>query len=197
MDQRIVIYGGSFNPPGRHHVEIVKALAEQFDRVVVLPCGFRPDKQSANQVTDVQRRAMIEMTFNNLNKVEISFRDLEHGEYTRTYELDKIMQQEYGHNLWYAVGTDLIQGGSSGNSEIQSSWFRGKDLWQDLNFAIVTRKDMPASPCDFPPHNILVSADVLGSSSEIRRRLAQGKSISALVTPEVENYILKNNLYHN
>jgi len=193
--EKIVIFGGSFNPPGIHHKELVKALAKRFDRVVVLPCGFRPDKASHIQASDVDRRVMIKETFEGMDKVEISFVDLDHGEYTRTYELDKQLQKIYGDDLWYAVGTDLIQGGSFGSSEIQKLWFRGPELWKNLNFAVVARKDMPASPCDFPPKNVLVQFDEVGSSSEIRKRCNQSKSIKGLVVPEVEQYIVNNNLY--
>ncbi|KKR07754.1 MAG: inorganic polyphosphate/ATP-NAD kinase [Parcubacteria group bacterium GW2011_GWC2_39_14] len=197
QQSKIVVFGGSFNPPGIHHREIVKALAKQFDLVIILPCGFRPDKASHKNITDEQKRHMIEKTFVDLKKCEISFIDLEKGEYTRTYELDKQLQKVYGDNLWYAVGTDLIQGGSRGQSEIQSSWFRGPELWQNLNFAVITRVDMPASPADLPPKNISVPFDHCGSSSEIRKRVTQSKSFSDLVLPEVEAYIIKNNLYKN
>ncbi len=196
-NKKIVIFGGSFNPPGRHHKEIAMALAKQFDLVVILPCGMRPDKASSAQITDAHRRVLVEKTFQGLEKTEISFIDLEHGEYTRTYELDKILQKIYGDNLWYAVGTDLIQGGATGDSEIQSKWFRGPELWVSLNYAVITRKDMPASPSDFPPKNILIQFDELGASSEIRRFLSQGKSIKDLVLPDVEKYIVSNNLYKN
>jgi len=192
-----VVFGGSFNPPGIHHREIIKALSKVFDLVIVLPCGFRPDKDSHKQINDEQRKFMIEKTFAGLSKTEISFMDMKKGEYTRTYELDKQLQKVYGDNLWYAIGTDLIQGGNRGQAEIQTSWFRGSELWQNLNFAVVTRGDMPASPADFPPKNVLIQYDGVGSSSEIRKRVAQGKSISDLVVPEVGEYIIKNNLYKN
>lgn len=197
LNKKIVIFGGSFNPPGVHHREIAIALANQFDLVVVLPCGMRPDKASSLQITDQHRRAMVQQTFKNLDKVEVSFIDLEHGEYTRTYKLDKILQEIYCADLWYAVGTDLIQGGATGDSEIQSKWFHGPELWTNLNYAVITRKDMPASPCDFPPKNTLVQFDALGSSSEIRKRFNQNKSIKDLVLPEIEQYIKSHNLYNN
>jgi len=165
--QKIVVFGGSFNPPGIHHQEIVKALSRVFDLVIVLPCGFRPDKASHKNITDEHRRYMIEKTFVGLSKIEILFMDMEKGEYTRTYELDKQLQKVYGDNLWYAVGTDLIQGGNRGQAEIQTSWFRGPELWNNLNFAVITRGDMPASPADFPPKNVLVQYDGAGSSKII------------------------------
>ncbi len=36
---RLAIYGGSFNPPGLHHLEIVLSLLEWFNEVVIIPCG--------------------------------------------------------------------------------------------------------------------------------------------------------------
>ena len=37
--ERIVLYGGSFDPLHHAHIEIVKRLSEKFDKVIVVPTG--------------------------------------------------------------------------------------------------------------------------------------------------------------
>lgn len=195
--RRIAVFGGSFNPPGLHHREIVEKLTREFDLVLVVPCGFRPDKPAAKMVTPSQRKRMIELTFEGLDRVEVLYFDLESGEYTRTFDLDERLSREYEGELWHAVGTDIIQGGGNNRSEIHESWYRGEELWTKLNFVIVSRQDVPASPSDFPRKSQLVAFDNIGSSTEIRRRVARGESLGQLVISTVEDFISSEKLYLN
>jgi nicotinate (nicotinamide) nucleotide adenylyltransferase len=192
---KTVIYGGSFNPPGLHHLVLAEKLTKQFDRVIIVPCGFRSDKVSFDHVDIDLRKQMLEATFGAIPGVEIDYYDLDRPEFTRTRELDIIMKNKYGNELWHAVGTDLIQGGSRGQSEIHQAWHHGLELWQSLKFAVITRVDVPASPADFPQQTELVQVDVPGSSTEIRKRILAGKPISNMVVPAVELLITKNQLF--
>jgi nicotinic acid mononucleotide adenylyltransferase len=58
-DKRIVIFGGSFNPPGLHHRKLAMALAERFDQVIILPCGSRPDKETSGLISDEDQAQLI------------------------------------------------------------------------------------------------------------------------------------------
>lgn len=193
--QRIAVFGGSFNPPGLHHREIVERLSQEFDLVLVIPCGFRPDKAAAKQVSAEQRKEMIRLTFSEMEKVEVLYFDLEAGVFTPTFKLDEQLSSMYDGELWHAIGTDIIQGGANGRSEIHQLWYRGEDLWTKLNFAILNRSNVPACPADFPRKSLLVRFDNPGSSTEIRKRTADGEAIQHLVTPEVAEFIASENLY--
>ena len=194
-NKRIAVFGGSFNPPGVHHRRIVEQLSLQFDRVLVIPCGFRPDKAAAKLVTSTQRRWMIEQTFSDMVNVEVLYFDLESGEFTRTFDLDEQLSLEYDGELWHAVGTDIIQGGANARSEVHQLWHRGEELWTKLNFAIISRRDVPASPGDFPRKSELVQFESIGSSTEIRKRTAAGESVEHLVVPGLAEFISKEQMY--
>ena len=57
VSQRIAVFGGSFNPPGKHHRLIAELLAKDFDKVLVVPCGPRPDKATTQEIDpDLSRR---------------------------------------------------------------------------------------------------------------------------------------------
>lgn len=192
---RISVFGGSFNPPGLHHREIVQKLRQEFDRVLVVPCGFRSDKQSATLVSSEQRKQMIEYTFADMPGVEVLYFDLEAREYTRTFDLDERLQVKYDAELWHAIGTDIIQGGAGSRSEIHESWYRGSELWTKLNFVIINRQDVPASPADFPLKSCSIKFDNNCSSTEIRKRIGAGESIEKLVVPEVASFIATEGIY--
>ena len=84
MCSTIAVFGGAFNPPGRHHRAIAEALSRQFDRVVVVPSGPRPDKPSMQDVEPIHRAAMADMAFRGLANVRVDLFDLEEGTFTRS-----------------------------------------------------------------------------------------------------------------
>lgn len=107
MTKRIAIFGGSFDPPGLHHYEIAKALSEEFDKVIIVPCGPRPDKVSTNDVEAIHRATMVDLTFRNLKNVEVELFDLENATFTRTHHLEEKFSQE--GELWHVIGTRVFR----------------------------------------------------------------------------------------
>lgn len=191
----IALFGGSFNPPGMHHRRIAEELARHFDKVIVIPCGPRPDKLSTNEVTPVHRAAMVDMTFRNLPKVEVDLFDLEGDSFTRTIDLEKKFAPQ--GEIWHVVGTDLVRGGAKGNSAIQSSWFNGKELWSKTRFAVLTRMGHEFEHDDLPPHTQIIQMNEHGSSAAIRNAVYARQSIGHMVSPEVNGYLLRHGLYRS
>lgn len=57
---RVALFGGSFNPISIAHLKITKRLADwPFDKVLLIPCGFRQDKRGFASNED--RVAMIKI----------------------------------------------------------------------------------------------------------------------------------------
>ncbi|OGF26006.1 hypothetical protein A2331_02120 [Candidatus Falkowbacteria bacterium RIFOXYB2_FULL_34_18] len=192
--KKIALFGGSFNPIGTHHINIIKELVRDFDEVIVVLCGHRPDKATTNDIEPIHRAIMVDIALRGLSsKVKVDYSDLIHDMFTRTHKLDKKYSKD--GEVWHVVGMDLIYGGARGESEIQASWQRGKELWCNLNFAVVEREGYKFSKDDLPPHAILIKPDHSGSSTEIRNNTFNHKSIDGLVTSEVKKYIEKYNLY--
>ncbi len=193
MALRIALFGGSFNPPGLHHRRLAEALSQRFDRVLVVPCGPRSDKDTTNILPPVYRAALADMAFEGLPKVEVDLFDLEQDRFTRSHELE----QRYAPRgeVWHVVGVDLIKGGARNEAEIQRSWEHGPRLWNTARFVVVTRPGHVFDAADLPPHHELVELSIPGSSSEIRDRLAHGKSVDHLVTPRPLAYIQRYGLF--
>ncbi|MEW6302035.1 MAG: NAD(+)/NADH kinase [Verrucomicrobiota bacterium] len=189
----VALFGGSFNPPGLHHRGIAERLIRHFDEVLVIPCGPRPDKQATNDVDPIYRAVMTDIAFRGLPRVAVELFDLEQATFTRTHQL----QDMFAHRgeLWHVVGTDLIQGGHKGRSYIQRFWQKGREIWERLNFAVIVRPGYHFNQADLPPHHHVIEFDCDGSSRSIRERLFRHQSITAMVTPEVEQYIDLHGLY--
>ncbi|MDD5289844.1 MAG: nicotinate-nicotinamide nucleotide adenylyltransferase [Patescibacteria group bacterium] len=194
--ETIAIYGGSFDPPHNGHLAAVKAVsALPFVRdLVIIPCGIRPEPQKGkHRASPQQRKIMCHLTFGGAPKIRLNFSDILREDFTRTWDLQERFSL-LGH-ISHVVGTDLIKGGAQSESEIQTSWYRGKELWQKLNFLVISRADYEIEKKDLPPHATCLPLNIYGSSTEIRNLCAAGKPITGLVTPEVEKYIKQQNLY--
>ncbi len=193
MPQRIALFGGSFNPPGLHHRLIAERLAESFDQVRVIPCGPRPDKSSVTEVPAVYRAALADITFEGIPNTSVDLFDLEQEVFTRNHQLQS--RYETLGEVWHVVGADLVEHGARGESLIQRSWEYGRSLWQQANFAVLSRPGHPLDPSDLPPQHELITLDVPGSSTAIRERLSSGQSVDSLVTQRALSYLERYGLY--
>lgn len=194
MTKKIALFGGSFNPIGAHHIDIIKELIRDFDEVVVVLCGYRPDKQTTNDIESIHRAIMVDISLRGISsKLKVDYSDLIHDVFTRTYKLNKKYKSQ--GEVWHVVGMDLVCGGAKDVSEIQTSWVNGKKLWNELNFIVVKRTGYEFKKEDLPPHSRVITPDHSGSSTQIRNNVFNHRSIEGLVVPEVEKYIEKYNLY--
>ncbi|MCK4540429.1 nicotinate-nicotinamide nucleotide adenylyltransferase [Candidatus Parcubacteria bacterium] len=195
--QRVVIYGGSFNPPCRHHAQITETLIKIFDVVIIVPCGKRQDKDSANILALNHRKELARIAFKKMPKVKIDYHDMENNVYTPTYYLQEKYEKLYPDaEIWHDIGTDLVIGGSEENSEIQSGWTHGKMIWKILNWVVIYRPGYEITKEDMPPKAMFIKIpNIFGSGTMVRERLAGGKCVKSLVIPEVEQYVKKYDLY--
>ncbi|MBL8149368.1 MAG: NAD(+) synthase [Blastocatellia bacterium] len=195
--QRVAIFGGSFNPPGLHHRRIAEKLSRLFDLVVIVPCGFRSDKVSVNEISHHHRKELVKMAFNGISNLELDMSDLDQNSYTPTYLLDERYRERFPDSeIWHAVGGDIVAGGRNADSQIHRVWKQGAEIWYKLNFAIFLRPGYSLNHSDLPPSSELIEiANLIGSATSVRDRVRAELPIDNLVSPEVAAYIAKNKLY--
>ncbi|MCX6714512.1 MAG: NAD(+)/NADH kinase [Candidatus Uhrbacteria bacterium] len=195
----IFLYGGSFCPPGLHHEAIIRKLANRLgpdDRLIVIPCGPRPDKETTNDLSLAFRAALCDLAFGRIPRVEIDLTDLEHSVFTRSYDIDQRYRALYpNHEICHVIGADIIAGGARGQSEIHRTWFRGQEVWNELHFMVHMRYGVKCVPEDLPPHHTIIEPTLRGSSSEIRERIFKHQSIETLVSPAVAAFMERHQLF--
>ncbi|MCQ2389994.1 MAG: nicotinate (nicotinamide) nucleotide adenylyltransferase [Kiritimatiellae bacterium] len=164
--RRIGIFGGSFNPIHSGHLGIaLKALSDwSLDRLYVVPARVSPFKTDAppDQVTagftDVQRLTMVEAACAADPRLVPWTIELDRGGVS--YAIDTVRAARERHpeaEVFFVIGEDSVAGLP-----------RWKD-WETLR-----------TLCRFVSY-----PRTRESSTEIRRRLAAGESISDLVPPAV------------
>ena len=188
--KKIALFGGSFNPPGIHHRKIAEELVKKFDEVFIIPCGPRKDKDVIQE--DARHRIeMVKRAFDGLS-VSFDFSDLELQAFTPTISLDK----EYASRgeVWHVVGSDLLIQEEDGRCLIQD-WVGGEEFFQNGHFVVLFREGYPITEKNLPPNNMIVQVPKSGSSTEIRKRIRKGASVSDVVSENVEEYIRRHDLY--
>ncbi len=194
MNRNIAIFGGSFNPPTITHRTIADKLSSEFDQVIVIPCGLRPDKDSVNVIDLLHRREMVLRGFDGLpENVVLDLLDLDQHLFRRTHTLQKYWEKQ--GTLWHVVGSDIIQGGREEKSLIHTVWVNGPRLWQELNFAVIIRPPYNVGPEDMPPHSRRSDWGLATASSEVQANIQSGRDWNNLVPPQVADYIETHQLW--
>ncbi len=109
---RLLIYGGSFNPPHRGHVDALRTAAEQIrpDRILVIPAGIPPHKILAEGSPAAEDRLRLcRLAFSEIPGAEVS--DLELRREGKSYTVDtlrELRQTMPEAELFFLVGTDML-----------------------------------------------------------------------------------------
>ncbi len=193
MQHAIAVYGGSFNPPTRHHRDVATLLSEHFREVVVVPCGPRPDRPTTDDVAPIHRAAMVDLNFRNLPKVRVELFDLEANTFTRTHDLERHFRDE--GDVWHVVSDDVTRRGRDGNAVIQREWMHGPAIWSTLRFAVIQTSRQAHDPADLPDHHCVFPMRRTSTSEEVRGMVFNHLEIDELVSPEVDRYIRRHRLY--
>jgi nicotinate-nucleotide adenylyltransferase len=202
---RMGIGGSASNPPHLGHKVLIENLLQSnlFEEIHWIPSGVRPDKEGF--VAAEHRVAMTQMTFpgewseKQKTKFKINLDDV-YGGNTPTIEvMEKYIKEFPEAEITWFTGVDLVvpQDKFGGKCEIQATWKRGEELYNNYNFLVLPRPGfVDPKQLNLPTNFAIFEVPTLDiSSSEIRRRVEKGESIEGMVTKEVEEYIRENNLY--
>ena len=109
---KIVLYGGSFNPPHIGHIAAAKAAKRQLkpDKLLIIPDCAAPHKDMPEaSPTPEQRLALCRLSFDGIPDCEVS--DIEIGRGGKSYTCDTLRQLKKfypGASFTLLVGTDML-----------------------------------------------------------------------------------------
>ena len=186
---RIGIYGGSFNPIHKAHVEIVKFILKklELDRIIIIPVGKASHRDDI-MLSGELRKKMCELAFEGNEKIIIS--DIEIKSKKTSYTIDtlkKIISFYGGHHEFYEiVGED---------SAYNFSKWKEYEKILELSKVVVFRREGFNGGIE---HKNIIYLDTPLydiSSTMIRNRIKNSESISDLVPEKVAKFIETNKLY--
>lgn len=198
---RYAIMGGTFDPIHFGHLAAAEAVKEELhcDKVLFIPSGNPPHKKMRT-LTDVKHRfTMTAMAVSSNPDFELSNIEISRTGYTYTLDTVKQLLDFYNNNveLIFITGADAIL-------EVET-WYKVEELLKLCSFVAVNRPGYEKSKLEQKLQYLqskynsrLYSIDVPGlniSSTDIRNRVKEGRSIKYLVPEEIEKYIYKYELY--
>ena len=105
--KRTALFGGSFDPLTKAHLDVIEKLSERFDEVVVMPSKISPFKQDVTAVDGAVRLNMLTTSTSTLKNVEVSSFELDSDKVSYTYNTVAHLI-ENGKNITLVMGSDMI-----------------------------------------------------------------------------------------
>lgn len=197
---KIAIFGGSFNPPHRAHLRLAKEFCETIkpDKTLIIPTFEAPHKDASEYAGAEDRLNMCKLLFSG-SDFEVS--DIEIKREGKSYTIDTLnaLREEYpGAGFYLVIGSDMLLS--------FHKWVKYEDILRKCKLCVMTRENdvnygemlwYAGSTLGLGESDMLISRTnaYVMSSTEIRKKLSEGESVSDLLTPEVENYIREKRLY--
>jgi len=182
---KIGIYGGTFDPIHHAHLILAREALEELEleRVIFVPAAISPHKLGTQPTQADARLEMIYAAVEGEACFEVD--DLELHRPPPSFTIDTI--EEYrrripGGEFFYFIGSD--------NVARLDTWHRFDELRRLVQFVILHRGMAPVR-CDLP----MITRHIDISATEIRNRVATGRSVRYLVPRAVEEIIRSRGLY--
>ncbi len=203
MAERIGLYGGSFDPIHVGHLIVTSAICERLDlrRMVFLPTASPPHKSQEGLADPAHRTQMVKLAIADEPRFEFSDFDLTRN--GPSYTIDTVAHFREatgtGAELYWIIGADSL-------AEL-TTWHCASQLVEACRIITAARAGWEATSWDKLcttlgetavaklRAGVLETPVIEISSTDIRRRIAQGKSIRYLVPDNVRTYIETQGLY--
>ncbi|MDI3534209.1 MAG: nicotinate-nucleotide adenylyltransferase [Thermosediminibacterales bacterium] len=198
---KIGIMGGTFDPIHYGHLVTAEGVRAEFnlDYVMFVPAGNPPHKKRY-KITDPQHRYLMTVLATVTNPFfEVSRIEIERQGFSYTVDTIKELEKRFPTDteLYFITGADAVL-------EILT-WKEVDRLLAMCKFVAATRpgyeipelnKKIAEIEKTYSQKIFLVEVPAMAiSSTDIRRRVSEGRPIKYLLPESVEYYILKNNLY--
>jgi nicotinate-nucleotide adenylyltransferase len=218
---RLGLLGGTLDPIHVGHVETARAArsALALDQVLVLPSRVPPHRVLQPVASRYHRFAMVALAVNGMDGLAAN--DIELCAPGPSYTADTLTRcrERFGltaSQLFFITGADAF-------AEI-ATWRRYPEVLELAHFVVVSRPGFPAETlrarlpgmaarmvsvsnsaaraaidrtAEAPAIFLVDAATPDVSSTEVRRRLADGEALNGLVPASVERHILQHGLYTN
>ncbi len=195
--EKIVLFGGSFDPVTIEHINVIKSLSSDSSvkKVIVIPTYLPPHKKASG--TFYQHKVdMLNLALKGIDKVEISLFEIEQKRAVYSWETISHFKELYPQNqLCFAMGTDMLY--------CFDSWKKPDFISQNATIILFRRSSDEKTILAVKnfeqkyKKKVLVqdyiSKDV--SSTEIRVKNALDLDIGGLTDESVIQYIKQKNLY--
>jgi nicotinate-nucleotide adenylyltransferase len=182
--RKIGVYGGTFDPIHHAHLILAREAREQLalEKVIFVPAAVSPLKREPTANAG-ERLSMLRAAIENEPAFVVD--DCELRRPPPSYTIDTIVdieRREHDAEIVYLVGHD--------NVPSFPKWYRFDELQKKVRFVVLDRTGGESTHQFQTIHRKI---DI--SATEVRKRVASGRSIRYLVPPAVAEIIQQGKLY--
>lgn len=202
--KRIGVMGGTFDPIHYGHLVTAEEAREQFalDMVIFMPSGHPPHKEDRQNLDAESRYLMTVIATASHPAFRVSRMEIDRPGPSYTIDTVRELHRVYGKNtsVFFITGADAVL-------EILT-WKEPENVLAECTLIAATRPGydlsrleefLPGTAGDAAPGGPRVQVMEIPalaiSSTDIRRRVSEGRSIRYLVPEEVREFIEKNGFY--
>lgn len=197
---KIALFGGTFDPIHRAHLDMVLRFVEalQLDKVLLMPTGIPPHKIRPQTASAEHRLAMCRLAAEEYPLLEVSDLEIKREGASFTADTLRLLDEQMPGNEWYLLtGADMFM--------TLGSWHRFDDIAKRATLCSTPRPPIEEAAmtayakeleqqygarCRLVP---LIFSPI--SSTDIRNRIDRGEDIGDLVPEKVAAYIAAHGLY--
>ena len=189
----IGIFGGTFNPPHVGHLIVVESVRERLklDRVIFVPSYISPHKRRGEETLAAHRLKMVRLAIQGNPSFSVSDIEIKRKGTSYTFETLETLQKEYhGAKLYLLMGID--------NFVEFHTWKKPQRIAELATLVVMNRPAEPRATSKRKLRSVtefVPVPEIQLSSTDIRMRVREGKTIRFLVPDSVAHYIMRTKLY--
>ncbi len=186
------MYGGTFNPIHVAHLIAAEAVFEELylDEVWFMPAHIPPHKQDHTILDSDHRLRMLQLALTPYAEFKVSTYELEKATVSYTFETMSALIKTYvDHQFYFIIGGDHLAN--------LPKWYRYEELLALVPFVAVKRPHhhFDLSQAWMEHIHVVDMPQIDLSSTEIRQRCKDKRSIRFLVPDVIDTYIKEHQLY--
>ena len=194
MKQKIAIMGGTFDPIHLGHLMIAETVRSDagMDRILFIPSGNPPHKQDHEITSPEDRFEMTRLAIADHPFFDVSRIEIDRPGTTYTYDTMRALNAENDGfcDYYFILGADAF--------DYVPHWKEAEKVIQEVQFLVVARPGYTvAPPANMPQirYQTVEMPQIDISSTDIRNRAKEGRSIRYLVPEPVRAYIEERKIY--
>ena len=188
---KLILFGGSFDPPHLGHLKIIENFCGECDKLILMPSAHSPFKKNPPIAQAKHRIKMLEILTHELNyPIQIDNWEISQPEPNYTYLTIQHVQKEHPiSSISLVVGADQL--------EQFHQWINYKEILKSVYIIGFNRDNYNAVPVEGMNLTWIKDFKMDISSTEIREKIGRGDQLGNELPQPVWNYIQENNLYGN
>lgn len=197
--KKMGLFGGSFDPIHRGHIDMALRLADKLDldSILLMPTFVPPHKIRASMAAAEHRLEMCRLAAREHPQLQVSDLELQRQGASFTVDTLSTLCEQYPNTEWYLItGADMFT--------TLRTWHRFEDIARMAVLCTIPRAGTDTT--HLQEYAAALEADGIRcyvddrpvldvSSTEIRRRIATGESTDGLLPLPVAEYIRRYGLY--